>query len=44
MIFCINVINVIIFNSMGSWHMNLSDYMGGRCLRKCGNLIIWVSG
>ena len=24
----------ILFNSMGSWHMNLSDYMGGRCLWK----------
>ena len=27
---------------MGSWYMNLSDYMGGRCLWKFDSMGIWV--
>ena len=32
--FCIDI--HIKFNSTSSWYMNLSDYMGGRCLWKHG--------
>ena len=28
----------ILFNSMGSWYMSLSDYMGGRCLWKFNSM------
>ena len=28
----------ILFNSMGSWYMNLSDYMGDPCLWKFNSM------
>ena len=31
-------IQCILFNSMGSWYMTLSDYMGGRCLWKFNSM------
>ena len=38
--FCIDI--HILFNSMGSWYMNLSDYMGGQCLWKFNSMGGWV--
>ena len=41
--FCIDT--HILFNSMGSWYMNLSDYiMGGRCLWKFNSIFHGWSG
>ena len=34
--FCMNI--HILFNSMGSWYMYLSDYRGGRCLWKFNSM------
>ena len=37
-----NDISVMAFNYMGSWHINLSDYMGGRCLWKFNSMGVGV--
>ena len=38
--FCIHIHILLYF--MGSWFMNLSDYMGGRCLWKINSMGGWV--
>ena len=35
-------IQVILYNSMGSWHMILSDYMSGRCTWKFNSIGVGV--
>ena len=35
-------IHVIVFNSIGCWYMNLSEYMGGMCLWKFNSIGVRV--